>query len=214
MVAWSPQNHPRYDQILEPLSQATRYQLIDDPSARSSFMHDTRDTHRVLYKDITPQHYDHYAGTYRGDVGTNLVHRKVSSPSFFKPGESYEFADPADVQNHMNDLHILLVNYVSSAKSQSRDWVITNCSRILYYFGVIHPFLDGNGHIQRLIFASLVAEAGLQLSDKWTIHKRPYDALLGMAFEAQALGYKFGPDPSYPYEGLDLISEYISIFIL
>jgi hypothetical protein len=47
----------------------------------------------------------------------------------------------------------------------------------------IHPFLDGNGHVQRALFASLALEFGYRTNDSLTIHPRPYDRLFAIALE-------------------------------
>jgi Fic family protein len=52
------------------------------------------------------------------------------------------------------------------------DQFVTAAGLIFFHFGYIHPFLDGNGHIQRLVFGTLVVERGLRLSSAWTIHPR------------------------------------------
>ena len=55
-------------------------------------------------------------------------------------------------------------------------------------FGFIHPFLDGNGHIQRLILAACVFErADIELLQSWTIHPRPYGEDVALAFEKPEL---------------------------
>lgn len=50
-------------------------------------------------------------------------------------------------------------------------------------FGFIHPFLDGNGHTQRALFGAAALEMGIPLSNRFAIHPRSYDFLLGHALE-------------------------------
>jgi hypothetical protein len=58
------------------------------------------------------------------------------------------------------------------------------CCRLFYVYGLLHPFIDGNGHIQRLIFsACLLERKDLKLHPQWTVHPRPYDIEMALAFE-------------------------------
>jgi len=69
--------------------------------------------------------------------------------------------------------------------STNANIVLLEIVRLFYIFGLVHPFLDGNGHVQRLIFSACVMERGsLQLSEAWTIHPRPYGLEIKLAFEA------------------------------
>ena len=50
-------------------------------------------------------------------------------------------------------------------------------------FGKIHPFRDGNGHVQRAVFAVMATEFGFPLSPRFVIYPRPFDRLLAIALE-------------------------------
>lgn len=81
---------------------------------------------------------------------------------------------------------------------------LTKVTQIFYTFGLIHPFLDGNGHIQRLIFSACIFERpDLELVSKWTIHPRPYE-------EEIALAYEQGPDTISRLKALrDVLAAYV-----
>lgn len=71
-------------------------------------------------------------------------------------------------------------------RSASGREVLIEIVRLFYVFGLTHPFLDGNGHVQRLGFATCVMHWNekLTLMPQWTIHPRPYDIEMAQAFEA------------------------------
>jgi hypothetical protein len=74
--------------------------------------------------------------------------------------------------------------------------------------GKTHPFLDGNGHVQRAVFAAMATEFGYPLSSRFTIHPRPFDLLLCIPLELFTLA---GPaDEAKP---LVAIAEYLSFFL-
>ncbi len=47
-------------------------------------------------------------------------------------------------------------------------------ARLISAFGYIHPFWDGNGHIQRLTFEALLSRKGIAMNGQWSIHPCPY----------------------------------------
>jgi len=76
------------------------------------------------------------------------------------------------------------------------------------WFGKIHPFLDGNGHVQRAVFAVMATEFGYPLSARFAIHPRPFDRLLAIALEI------FTRAPSgKENEELGLVAEYLAFFL-
>ena len=75
-------------------------------------------------------------------------------------------------------------------------------------FGKIHPFIDGNGHVQRAVFAVMATEFGFPLSPRFAIHPRPFDRLLAAALEL------FGRAPEdEEQEDLGLVAEYLAFFL-
>ncbi|TIQ21929.1 MAG: Fic family protein [Mesorhizobium sp.] len=76
------------------------------------------------------------------------------------------------------------------------------------WFGKIHPFLDGNGHVQRAIFAAMATDFGYPLSARFAIHPRPYDRLLATALEIFTRAPTGRED-----EELGLVAEYLAFFL-
>jgi hypothetical protein len=62
----------------------------------------------------------------------------------------------------------------SRARPRSLPEALLIYGRLIVAFGFIHPFQDGNGHIQRLTFQYLVERAGFTMALAWRIHPCPY----------------------------------------
>ncbi len=76
------------------------------------------------------------------------------------------------------------------------------------WFGKIHPFLDGNGHVQRAIFAAMATEFGYPLSARFAIHPRSYDRLMGIALELFTRA-----SSGAEVQELPLVAEYLGFFL-
>ena len=75
-------------------------------------------------------------------------------------------------------------------------------------FGKIHPFLDGNGHVKRAVFAVMATEFGSPLSPRFVIHPRPFDRLLAATLEMFGRG-----SVDKEQEELGLVAEYLAFFL-
>jgi hypothetical protein len=81
-------------------------------------------------------------------------------------------------------------------------------SHLFCWFGKLHPFLDGNGHIQRSLFAAAAIEIGIPLSSRFAIHPRSNDRLLAWPLE---LFTRALPDQREQF--LAMVAEYISCWL-
>src|SRR5262245_8573613 len=78
------------------------------------------------------------------------------------------------------------LNPLLASTPVSREQHFAAATKLFFVFGLIHPYLDGNGHIQRLIFTAAIRQhSELKLRPSWTIHPRPYDVEMATAFEQQ-----------------------------
>jgi fido (protein-threonine AMPylation protein) len=184
-LEWKPHELPNYDQALTTACATEFHRLRTAGSAeRLKFITDPREVHERLYASLTPPTHPEYAGTYRGTVGTSLEHRHIAAPLETKPGVQ-QFANPDRVAHWMEQLEAQGQKIFDLPQATPSLTVLSEIVRLFYLFGMTHPFLDGNGHIQRLIFAACVIERNeLQLHDTWTIHPRPYDIEIKLAFES------------------------------
>jgi fido (protein-threonine AMPylation protein) len=184
-LKWAPHELSTYNKVLETACAIEMRRLAAASShERLRFITDPRDVHERLYAELTPAQHPEYAGTYRGTPGTTLEKRR--SGVFREDDQIFqEFIAPDKVEHWLNAVgdQAKKIFYLPTGTSSGN--VLSEIVRLFYLFGLLHPFLDGNGHIQRLIFAACVLErAPLKLSDAWTIHPRPYDIEIKLAFES------------------------------
>lgn len=184
-LKWEPHELPNYDVTLG-AGCATEIRRLSAASSqeRLGFIIDPREVHKRLYAALTPNEHPEYAGTYRGTLGTTLEGRR-SGVCREDDNSFQEFIAPEKVSYWLQTVASQAKKTFELPSGTSSGIVLSEIVKVFYTFGLIHPFLDGNGHIQRLIFAACVMERGpLQLSEAWTIHPRPYDIEIKLAFEA------------------------------
>jgi fido (protein-threonine AMPylation protein) len=184
-LEWRPHDLPIYDEVLNTGCAAEAQRLATaDSEARLKFITDPREVHARLYASLTPASHPEYAGTYRGTAGTTLEHRR--SGVLRDDDHSFqEFVSPDKVALLGKEVTRQAEKVFALPRETPPGDVLSEIVRLFYAFGLVHPFLDGNGHIQRLIFTACVLERdALSLSSTWTIHPRPYDIEIKRAFEA------------------------------
>jgi fido (protein-threonine AMPylation protein) len=183
-LKWAPHELPIYDETLETgCAAAMQYLANASSQERLAFVIDPRKVHERLYAALTPESHPEYAGTYRGTPGTPLAGRR--SGTLREENCFQEFAAPDKVWDFMKAVAEQAEKIFNLPSSTNSAIVLSEIVKLFYIFGLTHPFLDGNGHIQRLIFAACVMERRpLQLSNAWTIHPRPYNIEIKLAFEA------------------------------
>jgi fido (protein-threonine AMPylation protein) len=189
------------------LSARLLTEIAADSGRRIAILNDPRTLHKELFAGFTPPGYPEYAGTYRGAPNTTLEGRAIYAPSQLKPGTHFEFVDPAEVAASMEQMLATARGFIG--KTADNDYGgLCGLSFLFCWFGKIHPFLDGNGHVQRALFAALATEFGYTLSDRFALHPRPYDRLLATALEIFTTAPK-GKNA----EELGLVAEYLAFFL-
>ena len=204
---WQAHHAANYDSAMTSRCGALLEQIISNPARQREIIANPRNLHRELFTSFAPPGHDQYAGTYRGTLGTALVNRRISSESLIEPGGQYEFCLPDEVPTLMNQLlehtHVWLADTKVDDYGKLLGLAYTFC-----WFGKIHPFLDGNGHVQRAIFAAMATDFGYPLSPRFAIHPRPFDRLLATALEI------FTRAPAgKENEELALVAEYLAFFL-
>jgi fido (protein-threonine AMPylation protein) len=204
---WQAHASVDYDSTMANRCSTLLAEITDDPARRKAILADPRDLHRSLFAPFTPPGYSEYAGTYRGTPGTTLAGRRMSSESQLEVGGQFEFCLPDEVPACMNSLLDHMQQWLRDASTDDYGKLL-GLSYTFCWFGKIHPFLDGNGHVQRAIFAAMATEFGFPLSARFAIHPRPYDRLLATALEI------FTRAPANEENGeLALVAEYLAFFL-
>lgn len=204
---WQAHTARGYEQKMATRCTSLMSEILACATFREHILTDPRIVHTDLFAEFTPPGYPEYAGTYRGTLDTTLVARRASVASQFNHGQTYDLVEPAEVERRMNRL---LVNIRKTVAQSSLDdyGKLLALTYAFCWFGKIHPFLDGNGHVQRALFAVCAAEFGIPLSGRFAIHPRPYDRLLAVALELFACAPQGKENDELP-----LIAEYLGFFL-
>ena len=204
---WQAHTASNYDSDMTARCGQLLAEIIADSERRQAILTDPRDLHRELFAAFAPPAHGDYAGTYRGTLGTTLADRRTSSESQLEPGVEYEFALPGEVPGRMTTLLANTQALLRDAKADDFGKLV-GLTYTFCWFGKIHPFLDGNGHVQRAIFAAMATEFGYPLSARFAIHPRPFDRLMAIALEI------FTRAPAGQENGdLGLVAEYLAFFL-
>lgn len=207
LTRWQAHDAAAYDRDMTARSATLQSEIVADPARRQAILADPRDLHRELFAPFTPPSHSEYAGTYRGTPATTLADRRMSSESQLEPGVEYEFCAPGEVAQRMS----LVLEHTRTwlADRTTDDYgKLLGLTYSFCWFGKVHPFLDGNGHVQRALFAVMATEFGYPLSPRFAIHPRPYDRLLATALEI----FTRAP-PGRENEELGLVAEYLAFFL-
>lgn len=204
---WQAHNSADYDATMTERCSALLAKIVADPASRQAILSDPRNLHRELFSPFAPPKHGEYAGSYRGTPGTSLADRRVSAASLMEAGGEYEFCPPIEVPMRIDQLLQQTQDLLGDASVDDFGKLIA-LAYTFCWFGKVHPFLDGNGHVQRAIFAAMATEFGYPLSARFTIHPRPYDRLLATALEI------FSCAPvGKENEELGLVAEYLGFFL-
>jgi hypothetical protein len=150
------------------------------PPARRARLIDTRPLHRHLFGDLAPD----IAGLYRGTPGTPV---KNAARAVFlarrHPGLRTRdlCAAPQAVGPAMATVGTLIGTLWDTPVSG--DAAFDALAGVTHGFLSIHPYLDGNGHIYRLVATVLAPRLGLTPRSDFTLHPRPYDHLMSLCLQ-------------------------------
>lgn len=174
---WDYSDHPE-KHIVRKRCERLGAALLGNPAQFADHHYsDTRIAHKYIFRQFTPKGYSHYAGKYRGEnyeilrearVGVGgddrvgelpkLVKAKMElfDKQFLKTIDVYE----AQFKANKIDRGILLVKLAE------------HIGTLLVRFLTIHPYLNGNGHIGRVLVLTILGRLNIWPA-KWTIDDRP-----------------------------------------
>ena len=204
---WQAHLASGYDGAMAARCDRLLAEIVAESGRRKAILADPRDLHREMFASFTPATHSEYAGTYRGTPDTSLVDRRMSSGSQIDPEMVYEFCPPGEVPTRMTKLQKCTAALLEDADADDYGKLLA-LAYTFCWFGKIHPFLDGNGHVQRAVFAVMAMEFGFPLSPRFAIHPRPFGRLLALALETFTRAPKGKEN-----EELDLVAEYLAFFL-
>jgi fido (protein-threonine AMPylation protein) len=153
-------------------------------SNQIDFLVDTRKIHHRLFQCRVPVDFEVYAGHYRGEDYPALAMRRASI-TYHRPltglDKYVSFIEPQFVAPEMATLgeKIALINF------DEEDSVVYfyNIVSIFRRYSAIHPYVNGNGRISRLVLGLLAHMNNINVSPEWTFHIRPYGHVIGLCFQ-------------------------------
>jgi hypothetical protein len=125
-----------------------------------------------LYAPILPEKLQHLAGAYRGSPHPDLADLTVAY-AFTQTDGTNILARPRKVLELMFQYAGLIRGFLAAPCGGAGEGVLW-AARLIAAFGYIHPFWDGNGHIQRLTFEMLLRRKRMAFNANWSIHPCPY----------------------------------------
>jgi len=154
-------------------------------SARLAALCDSRDLHRTVFAPLLPESLRGLAGTWRGTPGTaaESVARAVFVARKAPGLRNRDMCMPPDqVAGEMERLAARLTA-IWDAAPPPPDTAYAQLAEFTRDFFAIHPFVDGNGHVYRLLAPVLAARLGLSARADWTPHPRPYDHVMSLCLQ-------------------------------
>jgi fido (protein-threonine AMPylation protein) len=181
---WEYTNRPGHGSLLTSRSKLALQAIRNQQSTadRIRRLKNTRPRHRDIFRELTPDGHDYYAGNYRGDPQfICLLDYEVKIPAnplvgikaTEVPLSMRMFAEAIDKFIEECDLLWPINEQFFSAGNKIVRAVELGVS-LFSYFLIIHPYANGNGHIARLLLIAALAKYGIFLS-RWPLHPRPQD---------------------------------------
>jgi len=170
-------------------AQATDSLAAMAAPARLHLLGDTRPLHRTLFDGFAPLIWPDAAGTYRGTPGTSIaaapravfLARKV--PGLRRRDLCLPAADVPAAMAALSDRLRRLWDDRPGRDTPFRDAAYLALSEATAQFFTIHPYMDGNGHIWRLVLPVLASRLGLSPRAEWTVDQRPYGPEFSLALQ-------------------------------
>jgi len=177
--------HALADADLPARCEAAFAALTDAPPAlRLAALTDPRDLHRALFAPLAPPDLPQAAGSYRGTAGSALMGaERAVFLARRKPG--LRARDPclpaSDVAAAMQALARRTEQLWD--RPPQGDAAFAALAEVTQRFFHIHPFLDGNGHVLRILLPLLADRLAIPRKPSWTLHARPYDHHMSLCLQ-------------------------------
>lgn len=168
----------RCSQLLSYLRASSDAELIEA-------LADPRDLHRALYRGLAPESDEDLAGHFRGADHPALKNRMVYF-SFNDTEGTTNIAAPHEVTPLM-DQYAGLLRVHGLRPTRTVEEKLAMVAPLMVMFGLIHPFPDGNGHVQRITVQCLIERPGFEMAAAWRVHPCPYGEEVHRALAAADL---------------------------
>ncbi len=183
--SWEYKYHPHYRAL------AIRCEAILNSLGRGEIqidrtLGDTRQLHEQMFGGLTPDLCPYYAGHYRGENYKCLRHNQVQVRGDSRVGVAANRVAPelANFSSHIVSRGIKAtetafnISDTNLPPGEKLYYLVKFACRALVEFLRIHPYVNGNGHVGRLIVWLLLERFGYW-PKAWPLDGHPpYDALL------------------------------------
>ena len=159
------------------------------PPARLAALRDSRALHARLFAGLAPPAIPDAAGTWRGTPGSSI---ETAARAVFLarrlPGVRHRdlCLPPEEVAGAMDDLDTAMCRLWQERPGYGEPWgdaAFAALADLTARFFRIHPFMDGNGHLWRLVLPLLAERLGLATRPEWSVHRRPYGPEFSLALQ-------------------------------
>jgi len=186
---WEYEDRPNYNTRLTARKTALLKQLRRLlNSQKAAVAADTRIVHGLMFKGLTPEDFDYFAGHYRGEQFRCLMNyevgiqgdKRVGHPAATIPMEMNAFTLSVGQVVHQLDYHYSVPNAIFSPAHKLLR-AIELAAAVFVYFLEIHPYANGNGHMARWILMALLGRHDIYLNASFDLHPRPTEPLYSNA---------------------------------
>lgn len=178
---WEYRDHADSSRVIQGHLQKLLVRLRSARTDTLGFVTDTRRLHRRLFLELTPTGYEYYAGNYRGSEFRCLQYCPVAVPGDPSVGHPPEHVSSAmrrlgdDLRSGIAGLDEGFALPNAKVSRQTKLYfLVVFASRMFVHFLTIHPYVNGNGHIARLMVWAVLGRYGYW-PKRWPIEPRTGD---------------------------------------
>ena len=141
---------------------------------RVATIKDSRRLHGELFQGLTPPHFPHFAGKYRGEPVPCLDIYEVKVGGDPRVGTQASRV-PSEMQAFAENAHELVkaVEAIAASDEQNRRLRAVEIACLIFeVFLKIHPYANGNGHVARFVVWAVLGHFNYW-PVRWRVDPRP-----------------------------------------
>ena len=174
--SWNYDNYANHREILQETVADVLRRLATNDLDTGLVAIDSREVHGYIFRTLTQDGFEYFAGHYRGEQ-----HRCLRFYEVHVPGDPRVGAAPEAVQSLMDELASEIASGLQALddslevpSEQRLRYAVALACQAFELFLRIHPYADGNGHAGRIIVWSVLGRYGYW-PHSWPVEPRPQD---------------------------------------